>query len=127
MTDICNGQTYVQKTRADILTSMYVVTVEYGIFPHMFHLEIWFFQFINGINLMWDYVLWNILDVLVWIGLWKFLRIYRVSPYPLKWYCWGFVYMWQEFTMIYMILPNKYLSLSLRNKYYSPSYVSLAA
>ena len=55
--DLYEGQNYDLKTRVDIWTRMDVVTVEYGIFAHTFHLKMWFFQFITGINFKQDYVI----------------------------------------------------------------------
>ena len=34
-----------------------MVPVENGIFAKTFHLTMWLFQFINGINFQWDYVI----------------------------------------------------------------------
>ena len=82
--DIFDGQTYDLKTRVDIWTRMDVVTVEYKTFAQSFHLKMKFFQFITGINLKWDYVMWCIIALLVWIGLWTKLRIYRVPPDPVR-------------------------------------------
>ena len=69
--DIYDGQTYGLITSVDIWTRMDVVPVKYGIFDQMFHLMMWFFHFITGITFKWDYVLWIIIDMLVWNGLWK--------------------------------------------------------
>ena len=43
----------------------------------MFHLMIWFFQFINEITFRWDYLLWKIVFMLYWIDIWTKLRNYR--------------------------------------------------
>ena len=51
-------------------------------FPHLFILKIWFFQFINGINFRWYYVLFCIVDIMVWIFIFNKLRIYGAQPYP---------------------------------------------
>ena len=51
MKDIYYGQTYDLKTRVDIWTMMNIFPVEYGTFAQKFHLKMWFFQFINGVNL----------------------------------------------------------------------------
>ena len=112
--DIYDGQTYGLKTMGGIWKNMDVVTVEYGIFTHTFHLKIWLFRFITGITFRWDCVLWHIVIIMVWIILWNKLRIYRVPPDPFKCSCWGFVSLWQSFMMIWMLLSNKYYSVSHR-------------
>ena len=48
--DLYDGQTYDLKKRVDIWTSMDIVPVEYGTFAQTFHLAMWFFQFITGVN-----------------------------------------------------------------------------
>ena len=63
---------------------MGVVPVEYGTFAQTFHLNMWFFQFSTGINFKWDYVIGRSVALLVWIGLWNRLRVYRVPPYPVR-------------------------------------------
>ena len=80
MKDLYDSHIHDLKTRVDIWTRMDVVPVEYGTFAQAFHLKMWFFNFITGITSKWDYVLWRIIDLLVWIGLWTKLRIYRVPP-----------------------------------------------
>ena len=88
--DIYDGQAYDLKTRVDIWTSMDIFPVEYGTFPQTFHLTIWFFQFITRINFKWDYVIGRSVALLVWIGIWTKLIIYRVPPDPVRWSCRGF-------------------------------------
>ena len=85
MKDLYDGQTYDLETRVDIWTRMDVVPVEYGTFTKTFHLTMWFFQFITGINLKCYYVIGHSFALLVWIGLWTKLRIYRVPPDPVRW------------------------------------------
>ena len=70
MKDIYDGQTYDLKTRVFICTRMDLVPVEYRTFAQNFHLEMWFFQFITGINSRCNFVLWQIGALLVWIDLW---------------------------------------------------------
>ena len=82
---------------------MDVAPVEYGTFTQEFHLMIWFFQFINGIAFNWDYVIRRSVDLLVWIGLWNKLRIYRFPTDQVRWYCRGFVFLWQAFMLNWMI------------------------
>ena len=48
--DLYYGQTYDLKKRVDIWMRMDVVPVEYRTFAHIFHLTMWFFQFITEIN-----------------------------------------------------------------------------
>ena len=57
--DLYYGQTYDLKTRVDI------VPMEYGTFAQIFHLKMWFFNFINEITLKWDYVIRRIVALLV--------------------------------------------------------------
>ena len=83
--DIYDVQTYELKTRVYIWTRIDVVPVEYRTFAQTFHLKIWFFQFITGITFKWDYVIWCSIALLVWIGIWTKLIIYRVPPDPVRW------------------------------------------
>ena len=85
--DIYHGHTYDLKKRMDIWTRVDMVPVEYGTFSQTFHLTMCLFQFITGITFKWDYVIRQIVDLLVWIGLWTKLRIYRVPPDPVRWSC----------------------------------------
>ena len=62
--DMYNGQNYDLKTRLYIFKRMDVVPVEYGTFTQTFHLTMWLFHFITGINFKWDYVLWRIIPML---------------------------------------------------------------
>ena len=88
--DLYDGQIYDLKTRVNIWTRIDVVPVEYGTFAQTFHLTMWFFQFITGVTFMWDYVMGRSVALLIWIGLWTKLRIYRVPPEPVRWSCRGF-------------------------------------
>ena len=106
MNDIYDGQTYDLRTRVDIWTSMDVVSVEYGTFSNIFNLTMWLFEFINGIAFKWYYMMWCIIDLLVWIGLWNKLIICRVSPEPVRWSCQGFGFLWQAFRMNWMLLTK---------------------
>ena len=49
-------------------------------FYQTFHLKMWFFEFITGVNFRWDYVLWHIVALMSWIGICTKLKIYRVPP-----------------------------------------------
>ena len=62
-------------------------------------LTMWLFQFITGINFKWDYVIGRSVDLLVWIGIWKKLIIYRVPPDPVRWSCRVFGFIWQAFML----------------------------
>ena len=66
---------------------MDVVPMEYGTFDQTFHVTICFFQFITGFTFKWDYVLWRIIALLAWIGIWKKLSIYKVPIDPVRWSC----------------------------------------
>ena len=90
-----DGRAYDLKTRGGIWTRVDVVLVEYGTFAQTFHLTILFFQFITGVNFKWDYVIGSSVALLVWIGLWNKLRIYRVPPDPVRLSCRGFGFIWR--------------------------------
>ena len=83
-----------------------MVPVEYGTFAQTFHLTMWLFQFITGINFKWDYVIRRSVALLVWIGLWTKLRIYRVPPDPVRWFCRGFGFLLRVFTLSWMVWTN---------------------
>ena len=85
--DLYDGQIYDLKTRVDIWTRMDVIPVEYGKFAQSFHLTMWFFQFITEIAFKWDCVIGRSVALLIWISLWTNLRIYIVSPDPVRWSC----------------------------------------
>ena len=124
--DIYDGQNYDLKTRVDIWTSIYVVPVEYRRFSHIFHLRMWFFPFITGINLKWDYLMWYILFLLAWIGLCTKLSIYKVPPNAVIWCCQSFGYQWQTFMLIWVIWYNNCLKVSHRIEINDPSNMKLA-
>ena len=97
--DLYDGQTYELETRLDLWTSMDVVPVEYGTFAQKFHLTMLFFQFITGITFKWDYITGRSVALLVCIGLWTKLRIYRVPPDPVRWSCRGFGFLLRLFML----------------------------
>ena len=97
--DLYDGQIYNLKTRVDIWTRMDVVPVEYGTFAQKFHLTMWFFQLITKIDFKWDYVIGRSVALLIWIGLWTKLIIYRVPPDPVRWSCRGFGFLWRAFML----------------------------
>ena len=91
-----------------------MVPVEYGTFAQTFHLTMWFFQFITGIIFKWDYVIRRSVDLLVWIGHWNSLRIYRVPPDPVIWSCRCFEFLWQAFMLNWMLWTKNDLKVSHR-------------
>ena len=101
--DLYDGQIYDLKTRVDIRTRLDVVPVEYGTFAQTIHLTMWFFQFITGITFKWDYVIGRSVAMLIWIGLWTKLRIYRFPPDPIRWSCRGFGFLWRAFMLTWML------------------------
>ena len=101
--DLYDGHTYDLETRVEIWTRMDVVPVAYGTFAQTFHLTMWFFQFISVITIKWDYVMGRNVALLVWIGLWTNLRIYRVPPDPVIWSCRGSGFLWRVFIFNWML------------------------
>ena len=86
----------------------------------------WLFQFFTGYNFKWDYVLWRIISLLVWIGLWTRLIIYRVPLDPVKWSCRGFGILWRAFMLNWMLCANNDFKTSHRNQVNAPSNMKLA-
>ena len=126
MKDLYDSQTYGLKTRVDIWTRMDAVPVEYGTFTQTFHLTMWLFQFVTGINFKWDYVLWRIIAMLFWIGLWTKLRIYKVPPHPVIWYCRGFGSLCRALMLFWMLWSKNKLKVSHRKQVNAPSNMKLA-
>ena len=114
--DLYDGQTYDLKSRVDIFTRMDVVPVEYGTFTQTFHLTMWYFQFITGIKFKWYYVIGRSVALLVWIGLWTKLRIYRVPPDPVRWSCRGFGFIWRVFMLNWMLWKKNDLKVPHRKQ-----------
>ena len=83
-------QTYDPKKWVDKWTSMDVVPVGYRKISQTFQLTMQLFQFVTGVIIKWDYVLWRIIDLLVWNGLLIKLRVYSVTPDPVRWSCQGY-------------------------------------
>ena len=110
--DIYDGQTYDLKIRVDIWTRVDVVPVKYGTLDQIFHLNMWFFQFIIGI-------------VLVRIGIWTKLRIYRVLPDPVRWSCWGFGFLWRLFMLNWMLWNKNDFKVSHRRQVKAPPNIKL--
>ena len=114
--DFYDGQIYDLKTRVDIWMRMDVVPLEYGTLAQIFHLTMWYFQFITGITLKWDYIIGRSVALLIWIGLWTKLRIYKVPPDPVRWSCRGFGFLWRAFMLNWMIWTNNDFKLSHRKQ-----------
>ena len=95
--NVYGSQTYNLKKRVDIWTKKDVVPVDYGTFAQKFHFTMWFFQFITRITFKCDYVVWRLIAMLVWIGIWIKLRIYRVTTEPVMWSCRSFGFLWRAF------------------------------
>ena len=103
----------------DIWMGMDVVPMEYGIFPQKLHFRMWLFQFLNDISFGWDYVLWRIVTMMSWIDIWTSLRIYSLSLDQFKWSCWGFLSLWSLFTMIWILMSKKDISVYHRKQCYA--------
>ena len=114
--DLYDNHTYDLKKRVDIWTSMEVVPVEYGTFTQIFHLMMWFFQFITGIYFKWDYEIRQSVALLVWIGIWTKLRICRVPPDPVRYSCRGFGFLCQAFMLNWMLCTNNELKIFHRKQ-----------
>ena len=69
--DLYDSQTYALKTRVEIWTRMGVVLAEYEILSQKFHLSMWFFKYIAGIEFRWDHTIWWIVAIPVCIGIWE--------------------------------------------------------
>ena len=74
------------------------------------------FQLITGITFKWDYVIGRSVALLIWIGLWTKLRIYRVPPEPVRWYCRGFGFLWQALMFNRMLWTRKDLNICHRKQ-----------
>ena len=77
----------------------------------------WFFQFITWIDFKWDYVIGRSIALLVWIGLWTKLRIYRFPPDPFIWSCRGFGFLWRAFMLNWMLWTNNDLKIFYRKQF----------
>ena len=114
--DLYDGQTYDLKTRVDIWTSMDIVPVEYVTFNQTFHLMVWLFQFITGINFKWDYLIGCSVALLVYISLWNKLIIYRVPPDSVIWSCKGFGFLWIACMLNWMLWTKNDFKVSHRKQ-----------
>ena len=99
--------------------------MDYGTFPQKFHLKMWFFQFINGITFKWDYEIGCSVALLVWIGLWAKLRIYRVPPDIVRWSCRGLGFLWRSFVLNWMLWNKNDFKVSHRKQVNAPSNMKL--
>ena len=115
--DLYDGHVYNLKTRVDIWKRMNMVPVEYGKFSQTFHLTMWFFQLITGISFKWGFVIGRSVVLLVWIGLWTKLRIYRVPPDPVRWSCRGFGFLWRSFMLNWMLWTKSDLNIFHRKQF----------
>ena len=100
------------------------VLVEYGIFSQTFQYMIRFFKFITGIILRWYCEMWQIVSLLVWIGICIKLIIYKVNIYPVKWSCTSYGSLRKYLMIMSNIMYKKYLSMSHKKQCYAHSYVS---
>ena len=82
----------------------------------IFHLTMWLFQFITGITFKWDYVIGQSVDLLVRIGFWTKLRIYRVPTDLVRWSCRGFGFLWRAFMLKWMLWTKNYIRIFQRNQ-----------
>ena len=123
--DIYDSHTYDLKTRVYIWTSMDVVPVEYGKISQTFILTMWFFQFITGITFNWDYVIRRSVALLVWIGFWAKLIIYRVPPDAFRWSFRGFGFIWRAFMLNWMTWTNNDFKVYHRKQVNDPSNMKL--
>ena len=69
--------------------------------------------------------MWHIIVLLVWIGLWTKLRIYKVPPDPVRWSCRGFGSLWQAFMLIWMLWSKNDLKVFHRKQVNDPSNMKL--
>ena len=56
----------------------------------MFHFMMCLFQFMAGITFKWDVVLYHIDVLLLWIGIWTCLSLYKSPTDKFKWFV-GFI------------------------------------
>ena len=118
---IYDSQTNDLKTRVDIWTRIDIVPVDYGKFAQTFHLTMWLFHFITGINLKWYYVIGNSVYLLVCICLWIKFIIYRVPTDPFRWSCRGFGFIWQALILNWMLWTKNDIKVSDRKQVNAPS------
>ena len=111
-----DSQTYDVKKLVDVWIRMDVVQVEDGILSQTFHLTMYFFQFVTGVNFKWYYVMWCIIALLVWIVPWIKLRICRLPLDPGIWSCRFFGFLLRAFMMNWMLCTKNDLKLSHINQ-----------
>ena len=76
----------------------------------------WLFQFITVITFNWYHVICRSIYLLLCIGLWNKLRIYRVPPDPVRWYCRGFGFLLQSFVLNWMLWTKNDVKVSHRKQ-----------
>ena len=118
--DLYDGHTYDLKTRVDIWTRIDVVPVEYGTFTQTFHLMMWLLHFITGITFKWYYVIWRSIALMVWIDISTKLRIYRVSPDPIRWSCKCFWFIWKVFVPNWKLWAKNYFKVYQWKQFKAP-------
>ena len=121
------GQTHDLKTRVDIWMRVGMVPVDYGTFSQKFHLTMWLFQFITCITFKCYCVVWNIISMLVWIGLCNKLMIYiecfqTQSGVLVE----VFGYIWQAFMLIWVLWYKNELKVSHKKQFNDPPNMKLA-
>ena len=73
----------------------------------------------------WDYVIGRSVAMLIWIGLWTKLRIYRVPPDPIRWSCRDFGFLWRSFILDCMLWTKNNLKVSHRKQVNAPSHMKM--
>ena len=66
--------------------------------------------------LQWDYLIGQSVALLVWIGLWTKLRIYRVPTDLVRWSCRGFGFIWRAFMLNWMLWTKNDLKIFHRKQ-----------
>ena len=70
--------------------------------------------------------MWKIIDLLVWIGIWNKLRIYRVPPDSVRQYSQGSGYLWRNLMIIWILISRNDLKVSHMKQVNAPSNMRLA-
>ena len=83
------------------------------------------FQFNTGTNFKCDCVIGFSVALLVYIGIWNKLRIYRVPPDPVRWSCRGLGFLWRAFMFNWMLWTKNYFKVSHSNQVNDPSNMKL--
>ena len=72
-----------------------------------------------------DHVIWRSIALLVWIGIWKKLGIYRVPTDPVRWSCRGFVFIWRALMLNWILWTKNDFKVSHRKQVNYPSNMKL--